>query len=103
MKKLAFLLFLLSTSVLAQPAVLMVGTSHADLGSTGNKTGVWLSELSHAYDVFLEHGFKVEFASIDGDGFPLDPGSLEDMDESAKKFLLSNNKRQLISDASVMP
>lgn len=102
MKKFIILPLLFSSIAAAQPTVLMVGTSHDDLGNTGNKTGVWLSEMSHAYDVFKQAGFNVTLSSVDGNGFPLDPGSLDDMDASAKNFLLSAETRQLISDESVI-
>lgn len=101
MKKLLLASLFFSSAVAAQPTVLMIGTSHDQLGTTGNKTGVWLSELSHAYDEFLKAGIEVEFASISGEGFPLDPNSLANLDNSAKAFLLSDKSRHLISAEKV--
>ncbi|MGL5429865.1 MAG: type 1 glutamine amidotransferase domain-containing protein, partial [Vibrio sp.] len=49
-----------------------------------------------------EHGANISFASINGDGFPLDPNSLSDMDDSAKNFLLSENKRALLGADNVL-
>lgn len=102
MKSVLLSLLFVSAGLLAQPKVLMVGTSQGVLGETGKPTGVWLSELTHAYDKFEQAGVSVSFASIDGRGFPLDPGSLNDMDSSAKDFLLSPGKRALLSDENVL-
>ncbi|OQQ10663.1 hypothetical protein BK411_02665 [Vibrio splendidus] len=93
---------LFSSFALAQTQVLMIGTSHDDLGNTGNKTGVWLSELSHAYDHFSGSGVSISFASIDGEGFPLDPGSLAEIDDSAMDFLISEDKRNLLNGKNVL-
>lgn len=102
MKKVIIASLLFSSFAMAEPKVLMIGTSHSNLGNTDAKTGVWLSELSHAYDEFTAAGMTVDFASIDGSGFPLDPGSLDNMDPSAKDFILSDDKRALLNDANVL-
>ncbi|HMK90181.1 MAG TPA: type 1 glutamine amidotransferase domain-containing protein [Methylocystis sp.] len=57
--------------------VLMVLTSHDQLGSTGRKTGFWLEELAAPYYVFKEAGAEVTFASPKGGRPPLDPKSNE--------------------------
>lgn len=36
--------------------ILMVLTSHDELGTTGKKTGFWLEELAAPYYAFLEIG-----------------------------------------------
>jgi putative intracellular protease/amidase len=65
--------------------ILLVLTSHAELGDTGKKTGAYLPEIAHPYDVFTEAGLEVDFASIRGGRAPLD--GLDAKDESSKRFL----------------
>ncbi|MBV8664698.1 MAG: type 1 glutamine amidotransferase domain-containing protein [Hyphomicrobiales bacterium] len=57
--------------------VLMVITSHDELGDTGRKTGFWLEELAAPYYVFKDAGAKVTLASPKGGRPPLDPKSNE--------------------------
>jgi putative intracellular protease/amidase len=52
--------------------VLIVLTSHATKGSTGEPTGAYLAELTHPYEVFHQAGFAVDFASVKGGQVPLD-------------------------------
>ncbi|MFB6451216.1 type 1 glutamine amidotransferase domain-containing protein [Bradyrhizobium tunisiense] len=57
--------------------VLMVITSHDQLGDTGRKTGFWLEELAAPYYVFKASGAEVTLASPKGGRPPLDPKSNE--------------------------
>jgi len=57
--------------------VLMVITSHDQLGSTGRKTGFWLEELAAPYYVFKDAGVEITLASPKGGRPPLDPKSNE--------------------------
>jgi putative intracellular protease/amidase len=57
--------------------VLMVLTSHDQLGNTGRKTGFWLEELAAPYYTFKDAGFEVVLASPNGGQPPLDPKSNE--------------------------
>jgi putative intracellular protease/amidase len=57
--------------------VLMVLTSHHQLGNTGRKTGFWLEELAAPYYVFKDAGVQVTLASPKGGRPPLDPKSNE--------------------------
>jgi putative intracellular protease/amidase len=57
--------------------VLMVITSHDQLGNTGKKTGFWLEELAAPYYVFKDAGVEVTLASPKGGRPPLDPKSNE--------------------------
>jgi putative intracellular protease/amidase len=57
--------------------VLMVLTSHAQLGDTGQKTGFWLEEFAAPYYVFKDAGATVTLASPAGGQPPLDPKSDE--------------------------
>ncbi|SFD36879.1 type 1 glutamine amidotransferase domain-containing protein [Collimonas sp. OK412] len=57
--------------------ILMVLTSHDQLGDTGKKTGFWLEEFAAPYYAFLDAGAKLTLASPKGGQPPLDPKSDE--------------------------
>ncbi|WP_316769332.1 type 1 glutamine amidotransferase domain-containing protein [Streptomyces sasae] len=57
--------------------VLIVLTSHDELGDTGLKTGFWLEELAAPYYRFKEAGWEITLASPKGGQPPLDPKSNE--------------------------
>ena len=57
--------------------ILMVLTSHDELGDTGRKTGFWLEEFAAPYYAFQAAGAKVTVASPKGGQPPLDPKSDE--------------------------
>ncbi len=55
--------------------ILMVLTSHDQLGTTGLKTGFWLEEFTAPYYAFKDAGADVTLASPAGGQPPLDPKS----------------------------
>lgn len=55
--------------------ILVVLTSHDQLGDTGEKTGFWLEEFAAPYYVFKDAGAVVTLASPKGGQPPLDPKS----------------------------
>jgi putative intracellular protease/amidase len=55
--------------------ILMVLTSHDQLGDTGHKTGFWLEEFAAPYYVFKDAGATLTLASPKGGQPPLDPKS----------------------------
>jgi putative intracellular protease/amidase len=57
--------------------ILMVLTSHDQLGDTGRKTGFWLEEFAAPYYRFTDAGAAVVLASPKGGQPPLDPKSNE--------------------------
>ena len=63
--------------------ILMVLTSHDELGKTGRKTGFWLEEFAAPYYVFKDAGAQVVVASPKGGQPPLDPKS-DDADAQTK-------------------
>ena len=63
--------------------VLMVLTSHDQLGNTGRKTGFWLEEFAAPYYVFTDAGVRVTLASPAGGQPPLDPKSDEPDSQTA--------------------
>lgn len=55
--------------------ILMVLTSHSDLGNTGHKTGFWVEEFAAPYYTFLDAGADITLASPAGGHPPIDPTS----------------------------
>jgi putative intracellular protease/amidase len=55
--------------------ILMVLTSHDQLGDTGRKTGFWLEEFAAPYFVFKDVGVELTLASPKGGQPPIDPKS----------------------------
>tara|TARA_B110000196_G_scaffold308394_1_gene308983 strand:- start:419 stop:1111 length:693 start_codon:yes stop_codon:yes gene_type:complete len=64
--------------------ILMVLTSHDELGNTGQKTGFWVEEFAAPYYAFIDAGAEVTIASPQGGQAPIDPTSkLEDFQTEA--------------------
>ena len=64
--------------------ILMVLTSHDELGNTGKKTGFWVEEFAAPYYAFIDAGVEVTLATPKGGQAPIDPTStLEDFQTSA--------------------
>ena len=55
--------------------IVMVLTSHDQLGNTGRKTGFWLEEFAAPYYVFRDAGVELTLASPKGEQPPIDPKS----------------------------
>jgi len=55
--------------------VLIVLTSHSDLGDTGHKTGFWIEEFAAPYYVMADAGVELTIASPKGGQPPIDPKS----------------------------
>src|ERR1700690_247623 len=90
--------------------VLMVLTSHDQLGNTGAKTGFWLEELAAPYYVFKDAGASITLSSPAGGQPPMDPKSDDPgaqsaashrfkQDESAQRALASTRKLSDIDPA----
>ncbi len=69
--------------------VLIVMTNHAAYPSRSDTTGLWLTELTHFYDVILQAGYRMDFVSPLGGKVPLDERSLGwlYMDDAARAYL----------------
>jgi putative intracellular protease/amidase len=75
--------------------ILMVVTSHDQLGSTGLKTGFWLEEFAAPYYVFKDAKADITIASPKGGEPPLDPKSDEpDFQTSATKRFKEDSEAQ---------
>lgn len=68
--------------------VLMVLTSHDQMGDTGHKTGFWLEEFTAPYYVFHEAGANITIASPKGGKPPVDPNSEADeaLTDTTRRF-----------------
>lgn len=55
--------------------ILMVLTSHDELGNTGKKTGFWVEEFAAPYYAFIDAGVEVTLATPKGGQAPIDPTS----------------------------
>lgn len=66
--------------------ILMVLTSHDELGDTGRKTGFWVEEFAAPYYTFIDAGVDVVLATPLGGQAPIDPTStLPDFQTQATK------------------
>lgn len=66
-------------------SILMVMTSHAELGDTGKSTGWYLSEAAHPWKTFSEEGYQLTFMSPRGGTAPMDGVDLDD--QTNKDFI----------------
>lgn len=68
--------------------VLMVLTSHSELGNTGEKTGFWVEEFAAPYYLLKDAGATITLASPKGGQPPIDPKSAapENQTEATKRF-----------------
>ena len=80
--------------------ILMVLTSHDQLGDTGKKTGFWLEELAAPYYTFVDAGAEVVLASPAGGQPPLDPKSNEPdaQTETTKRFEADSSAMQALAN-----
>lgn len=63
--------------------ILFVVTSHDTKGSTGEKTGYYLAEVSHPLKVLTDAGYEIDFVSPKGGNPPVDGFDLSDPDNKA--------------------
>ncbi len=80
--------------------ILMVLTSHDQLGNTGHKTGFWLEEFAAPYYVFKDAGAEVTLASPMGGQPPLDPKSdaPESQTAATKRFGNDNEAQKALAN-----
>ncbi|MBK5009892.1 type 1 glutamine amidotransferase domain-containing protein [Pseudomonas sp. S60] len=80
--------------------ILMVLTSHDQLGNTGKKTGFWLEEFAAPYYVFIDNGADVTLASPKGGQPPLDPKSDEAdaQTEATRRFASDTEGQAALAD-----
>lgn len=82
--------------------VLMVLTSHDQLGNTGEKTGFWLEEFTSPYYTFKDAGANVVLASPKGGQPPLDPKSdaPDAQTDSTRRFEKDSDAQQQLASTT---
>lgn len=82
--------------------ILTVVTNVAHYQNPSEPTGLWLSELTHAYHVFDEAGYDQTIASPNGGLSPLEPRSLKfpNYDKTAKAWTADDAKMALLSNTA---
>lgn len=80
--------------------ILMVLTSHDQLGNTGQKTGLWLEEFAAPYFVFRDAGVQLTLASPKGGQIPIDPKSdlPENQTDATKRFKQDQEAQQALAN-----
>jgi putative intracellular protease/amidase len=79
--------------------ILMVLTSHDQLGDTGKKTGFWLEEFAAPYYALKDAGADIVVASPLGGQPPLDPGSDEPdaQSEDTRRFKADTEAQSVLA------
>lgn len=75
--------------------ILVVMSSHADMGISGIKTGTWFEEVATPYYEFVEAGYQVVFTSPQGGEAPIDHMSMQ------APFTTANTDRFLADPAGM--
>ena len=80
--------------------ILVVLTSHDQLGDTGKKTGFWLEEFATPYYIFKDANADVTLASPNGGQPPLDPKSDEPdfQTEATKRFKSDTDAQSVLAN-----
>ncbi|BCW49995.1 type 1 glutamine amidotransferase domain-containing protein [Arthrobacter sp. StoSoilB13] len=78
--------------------ILHVVTNVSHYDDPSHSTGLWLSELVHAWDVFEERGFEQTIVSPQGGFAPLEPRSLKfpSYDKAAKSWHTNPSRMALL-------
>src|SRR3954447_24782477 len=79
--------------------IVMVLTSHDQLGNTGRKTGFWLEEFAAPYFVFRDAAVELTLASPKGGQPPIDPKSdlPENQTDAMTRFKKDADAQQALS------
>lgn len=82
--------------------ILHVVSNVAHFDDPAHPTGLWLSELTHAYDLFEERGYQQRIMSPKGGLSPLEPRALKWplLDASAKAWLADKERMALLSNTA---
>ena len=72
--------------------VLIVLTSHSELGKTGKKTGFWIEEFAAPYYKLKDNGATITLASPKGGQPPIDPKSAEPGSQTEATRRFDNDK-----------
>ena len=79
--------------------ILMVLTSHSELGDTGKKTGFWIEEFAAPYYLFKDAGAQITIVSPKGGQPPIDPKSDEPENQTpaTKRFKGDEDLQKILS------
>ncbi|MCG7200640.1 type 1 glutamine amidotransferase domain-containing protein [Marinobacter pelagius] len=79
--------------------ILMVLTSHDQMGDTGHKTGFWLEEFTAPYYVFKDAGAEITLASPKGGQPPVDPNSEAEgaLTETTERFMKDAHAKEMLA------
>ena len=79
--------------------ILIVLTSHSELGNTGQKTGFWIEEFAAPYYTLKDAGAEIVLASPNGGQPPIDPKSAEpeNQTEATRRFDKDKDLQQLLA------
>lgn len=82
--------------------VLLVVTNVAHYADPSEPTGLWLSELTHAYEVFAAKSYEQRLVSPKGGVSPLEPRSLKwpHADASARAWLADEARSALLASTA---
>ncbi|MBS0501227.1 MAG: type 1 glutamine amidotransferase domain-containing protein [Burkholderiaceae bacterium] len=82
--------------------ILHVVSNVARYGDSAEPTGLWLSELTHAWQVFAAKGYEQRIVSPKGGASPLEPRSLQwpNLDATAKAWLADAARMALLADTA---
>lgn len=75
--------------------IMIVNTSTEFFGNTETPTGLWLSELVHFYDAFIDTDVDIDLFNITGGNTPIDPVSLS-------PFMLDNTSKSYYNNEHFM-
>ena len=87
------------TETKALKKILFVVTSHDEKGDTGEKTGYYLGEVSHPWDVLHTAGYEIDFVSPKGGKAPVD--AFDMTDSINKKFWDNDLYRNKIENTKI--
>jgi putative intracellular protease/amidase len=81
--------------------ILMVLTSHDQLGTSGQKTGFWLEEFAAPYYVFKDANAEITIASPKGGQPPLDPKSDEEdfQTNATRRFKTDSDAQSVLANS----
>lgn len=84
--------------------ILMVLTSHSELGNTGKKTGFWIEEFATPYYVFIDSGASITIASPKGGQPPIDPSSdtAENQTPAVIRFKADKSLQKILSETHLL-
>lgn len=82
--------------------ILHIVTNVSHYADPSHPTGLWLSELTHAYDVFADRGYEQRLVSPKGGECPLEPRALKWplLDASSRAWLDDEQRRVQLSNTA---